>query len=138
MSRYVKMGVSIPQELYVEIDKIMSRMGIRNRSRFIQMIIREHILSYYMTYERNLEVVGIIAVYYDHTKKDLDRLLIDVQHDFLDIIISLQHIHVTKRFCVEMISVRGSLSRVEELLKKIGELEITHLKHILFPVIDKT
>jgi metal-responsive CopG/Arc/MetJ family transcriptional regulator len=41
----VKVGVSIPVDLYAKLNDLSKRMGIKSRSRIIQIALREYILN---------------------------------------------------------------------------------------------
>jgi CopG family nickel-responsive transcriptional regulator len=79
-------------------------------------------------------VIGVIGVYYIHGKRHVDEELVEIQHEYLDIIISTQHIHLTKESCAEFIIVRGKISRIEELIRDLSKTEIIHIDHMLIPL----
>jgi len=66
--------------------------------------------------------VGFINVLYDHEKKDSDTALTDVQHEFLDVVLFSNHIHIDERRCLLSIAVKGQTRRVEALIKAIEEV----------------
>jgi CopG family nickel-responsive transcriptional regulator len=56
---------------------------------------------------------------YDHHKRELVNILIDTQHDFGDIILSSQHLHLDHHNCLEIIAVKGSAQRVHDLTNRL-------------------
>jgi len=60
-------------------------------------------------------VAGAIVMTYDHHKRELVNRLLDIQHDFHDIIISTQHVHLDHGNCLEVIAVKGLAHDVENL-----------------------
>jgi len=60
-------------------------------------------------------VAGAIVMTYDHHKRELVNQLIDIQHDFQEVIISTQHVHLDHSHCLEIIAVRGSAPDVQKL-----------------------
>jgi len=58
--------------------------------------------------EKIKEVAGCVVLIYDHHKRDLLNVLTDIQHDFQNVIISAQHIHLDHHNCLEIIAVKGS------------------------------
>jgi CopG family nickel-responsive transcriptional regulator len=59
---------------------------------------------------------------YDHHKRELVNSLLDLQHDFQEIIISAQHVHLSHKVCLEIIAVRGRAAIVEKLAFSIKSM----------------
>jgi len=130
MSRIVRAGVSFPENLLREFDRIIEELGISSRSQAIQEAIRAFIsLNSWRLLEE--DVAGAILVHYSHDERGLEEKLTDVQHEFVDIIPSALHLHLSKEDCLLIIAVRGKASRVKDLLgslRKVGRLkQVTHL-----------
>ncbi|MCE4609265.1 MAG: CopG family ribbon-helix-helix protein [Desulfurococcales archaeon] len=120
MTRNVKFGVYLPSDLAEEIEDFMKRTNIRSKSKLIQEALRLFLAEH--GWESGGKVAGIIGVIYNHHVKGVDSALIDVQHDYLDIIVSTLHIHITHELCMLGIVVRGDSSRIKELISKIMKL----------------
>ncbi|MEL9929887.1 MAG: CopG family ribbon-helix-helix protein [Sulfolobales archaeon] len=132
----VKIGVSIPSGLYQEFMKIIKERGFRNRSAGVQEAIRIFVSQYKESYDKNASAIGIIAIYYNHEIHEIDEKLIDLQHEYLDIVISMQHIHVSKNYCVQIIAVKGVIKKIEDLLRDLSSLRISYLKYIILPLLE--
>ncbi|MEN6317263.1 MAG: nickel-responsive transcriptional regulator NikR, partial [Syntrophaceae bacterium] len=52
---------------------------------------------------------------YDHHQRDILNKIIDVQHDYQDIIQSSQHIHLDHYNCLEIVAIKGNSSTVIKL-----------------------
>ncbi|MEZ0290603.1 MAG: hypothetical protein ABWJ42_05885 [Sulfolobales archaeon] len=115
----------------------MNERGFRNRSAGVQEALRDFIASHKVRYDKESEALGVIVIYYDHEVHELDERLIDVQHEYLDIIISMQHVHLTKRYCTQILVARGVVSRIESLIRDIGKLKISYVKYIIMPILEK-
>jgi len=130
MSRTVRAGVSFPEELLREFDRVIEELGISSRSQAIQEAIRAFIsLNSWRLLEE--DVAGAILVHYSHEEHGLEEKLTDVQHEFMDIIPSALHLHLSKEDCLLIIAVRGKASKVKDLLgklRRVGKLkQVTHL-----------
>ncbi|MCJ7789477.1 MAG: nickel-responsive transcriptional regulator NikR, partial [Candidatus Atribacteria bacterium] len=88
-----------------------------NRSEAIRDLIRENLVK--REWVEGKEVAGAITLVFDHHKRDLVNILTDIQHDFYQIIISSQHIHLDHSNCLEIIVVRGKPTEVRELANKL-------------------
>jgi len=60
-------------------------------------------------------VAGAIVLIYDHHRKDLLNKITDIQHNYQNVIISTQHIHLDHDNCLEIIAVRGNPKEVKKL-----------------------
>jgi CopG family nickel-responsive transcriptional regulator len=129
-----KFGVYIPSDLAQELDTLMKGLSIENRSRLLQEALRLFIVENKWTTAKN--VVGSITVLYNHEVGGVDEALTDLQHLFLDTIISTMHVHLDKEKCMLVIAVRGTSERVKELLGKIhGVRGIMLVRHTLVEAI---
>ena len=118
MSKIVRTGVSFPEELLRAFDRVIEELGIRSRSQAIQEAIRAFIsLNSWRLSEE--DVAGAILVHYSHEEHGLDEKLTDVQHEFLDLIPSALHLHLSEKDCLLIIAVRGKSLKVKELLMKL-------------------
>ncbi len=95
----------------------MRALGIKSKSALVRealkLFINEH------KWETAESAVGIIGVIYDHSHKGTDEELTDVQHKFLNLIVSTLHIHLDEDHCMLAIVVRGKTGEIKELLGKL-------------------
>jgi len=115
-----RIGVSLPKNLLDEFDRIISTRGYSSRSEAIRDAIRTYIAEYRWLESEKGEVVGVLVVLYDHNVKGVSDLLINVQHDFHEIITSSTHIHLNEDQCLEIILVKGKMERIKLLVDKIS------------------
>jgi len=113
MSELYRFGVSLEKELNDAFDRHIGEQHYNSRSEALRDLIREELLK-----KKWLEggtVAGAIVMTYDHHKRELVNQLIDIQHDFQEVIISTQHVHLDHSHCLEIIAVRGSAPDVQKL-----------------------
>ncbi|MEM4831930.1 MAG: hypothetical protein QW740_05840, partial [Sulfolobales archaeon] len=60
---------------------------------------------------------------YDHEARDVDKELTDIQHKYLDIIVSSLHVHLDQRNCLLVVVVKGSSKAVKALVDEIERVE---------------
>lgn len=113
MGKLYRFGVSLDKKLVEEFDAHIQRENFKNRSDAIGKLIREELIS--KQWSGGGEVAGAITLVYDHHKRELVNVLIDTQHDFGDIILSSQHLHLDHHNCLEIIAVKGSAEKVHDL-----------------------
>ena len=117
MSEIVRFGVSLEKELLEKFDILIKEKKYPNRSEAIRDLIRENLVK--REWVEGKEVAGAITLVFDHHKRDLVNNLTDIQHDFHQLIISSQHIHLDHDNCLEIIVVRGKPIEVRELADKL-------------------
>ncbi|MCE1274325.1 MAG: nickel-responsive transcriptional regulator NikR [Chlorobiales bacterium] len=113
MSDLYRFGISLDRELIEAFDRHIAEQRYQSRSEAIRDLIREELVTKKWT-EGGI-VAGAIVMTYDHHKRELVNKLLDIQHDFHDIIISTQHVHLDHGNCLEVIAVRGNAAQVLEL-----------------------
>ena len=79
----------------------------------------------YLTRE-NREVAGAIVLVYDHHKRDLQNKSTDLQHEYHQMILSVQHIHLDHNNCLETIAVKGKAKKLQGLSDKLISLKGIH------------
>ncbi len=117
MADIVRFGVSLEKELLDKFDILIKEKKYPNRSEAIRDLIRENLVK--REWVEGKEVAGAITLVFNHHRRELMNTLTDIQHDFHQLIISSQHIHLDHDNCLEIIVVRGKPIEVRELADKL-------------------
>jgi CopG family nickel-responsive transcriptional regulator len=126
MSTLYRFGVSLDKKLIDSFDDYIKTMNYSNRSEAIRDLIREKLIQ--KKRDENGQVAGAVTMTYDHHKRELTEKLMDVQHDFHEIIISTQHVHLDHDHCLEIIAVSGEAREVERLAASLKSfIGVKHL-----------
>jgi CopG family nickel-responsive transcriptional regulator len=120
-SDIVRFGISLENELLDNFDNLIKRRKYSNRSEAIRDLIRQELLK--RDLEEDREVAGAITFIYDHHQRNLLNKIIDVQHDYQDIIQSSQHIHLDHHNCLEIVALKGNSSKVNKLSDTLKALK---------------
>ena len=121
MSDIVRFGISLENELLDNFDNLIKRRKYSNRSEAIRDLIRQELLK--RDLEEDREVAGAITFIYDHHQRNLLNKIIDVQHDYQDIIQSSQHIHLDHHNCLEIIAVKGRARDIQRLTNTLKAIK---------------
>jgi CopG family nickel-responsive transcriptional regulator len=116
MSGLTRFGVSIPDSLLENFDRLIARKGYQNRSEAIRDLIRDSLVTEEWR-EGKKEMVGTISLVYSHHTRELSGILTGMQHDHYRTILSTLHIHLDEHNCLEVLAVKGK----GEEIKKIGD-----------------
>lgn len=130
----VRFGISMPQSLIEQYDRLIVLQGYDNRSEAIRDLTRKALLTS-SSIQPDDTVAGTIVMVYDHHIRDLPITLMELQHNYHHAIISTMHIHLNHQQCLEILVVRGKVQKLRELqqriqvLKGVGyaELSVTHV-----------
>ncbi|NTV98586.1 MAG: nickel-responsive transcriptional regulator NikR [Chlorobiaceae bacterium] len=130
MSELYRFGISLEKPLIEAFDRHIGSQSYKSRSEAIRDLIREELIMKKWT--EGGTVAGAIVMTYDHHKRELVNLLIDIQHDFQEIIISTQHVHLDHHHCLEIIAVKGKAADVEKLATAL-KIQVG-VKHLSFSI----
>jgi len=125
-----RFGVSLDEEILNDLDRLVSNNQFPNRSQAIRYLIKSTLIENKI--QNNKIVAGAIVIVYDHHKRELNSTLMDVQHDYHDLILSTQHVHLAHDLCLETIAVKGKAQKLQILADKIiGTKGIKHGKLVM-------
>ncbi|EEG77581.1 nickel-responsive transcriptional regulator NikR [Dethiobacter alkaliphilus] len=138
MSKLVRFGISMNEQLLEAFDKKIVSQGYANRSEAVRDLIRNRLVE--MEWEdENQEVAGTITLMYDHHVRGLSNLLTELQHNWHDMILTSTHVHLDHHNCLEVLVLKGPAGRAREVADKLisvkgvkhGQLTITSTGHEL-------
>ncbi|MCX7856836.1 MAG: nickel-responsive transcriptional regulator NikR [Deltaproteobacteria bacterium] len=121
MSNIVRFGVSLEKDLLEKFDSLIESRNYTNRSEAIRDLIRQELIK--EEWIEGEDVAGAITLVYDHHKRELLNKITDIQHDFQNIIISTQHIHLDHHNCLELIAVRGNPGQIQKLADRLRSIK---------------
>jgi len=130
-----RVGVSFEPRLLSKFDTLLKKRGYTNRSEAIRDLIRKEIIESEMK-EEDCTVIGTLTIIYDHEIGNITNKLLHLQHHHHQEITFTTHIHVDDRTCLEIVVIRGQLSRVRKFSENIkalkgvkhGQLAITKIE----------
>ena len=126
MSGLTRFGVSIPNTLLKDFDRLIGQKGYQNRSEAIRDLIRDSLVKEEWR-EGKQEMVGTVALVYSHHTRELSRLLTRMQHDHYKTILSTLHIHLDEHNCLEVLVVKGKGGDIKSISDRL--IGIRGVKH---------
>jgi CopG family transcriptional regulator, nickel-responsive regulator len=112
-----RFGVSLEDDLLQALDEFAKKNKFPNRSQVIRHLVRKNLVT--QKWQGNMEVAGAIVLVYDHHKRDLQHNSTNIQHDFHNLILSVQHVHLDHHHCLETIAVKGEADKLTELANRL-------------------
>jgi CopG family nickel-responsive transcriptional regulator len=158
---YKRFTISLPKSLYEDFEAFRKKLDV-SRSDAVRKAMFSFISTQENIPKTPGDVVGTISMImshehfddiHEHTdsdthehdfssrpvyaslKKSDELLKNDLEHHYLDIIISTMHIHLQYEKCVEIIAVNGPYDRVKELKESLERLKSVY--HVGLFIIDK-
>jgi CopG family nickel-responsive transcriptional regulator len=116
-----RFGVSLDNEDLNVLDEFVSNNKFPNRSQAIGHLVRKNTIE--DKWLGNEVVAGAIVLVYDHHKRDLLQNSTNIQHDYHDLILSVQHVHLDHHHCLETIAVKGKAKKLRELANRLISLK---------------
>ncbi|MBN1416093.1 MAG: nickel-responsive transcriptional regulator NikR [Bacteroidales bacterium] len=125
-----RFGVSLEENLLKALDAFVKENKYPNRSQAIRALIEKSLVE--KKWQCNNVVAGAIIIVYDHHKRDITAKSNDIQHDYHDVILSVQHFHLSHNICLEIIAIKGIANRLTELSDKILAIKgVSHGKMVM-------
>jgi len=116
--RRVKTGVAFKRETLNMLDEYMREMKLKNRSKIIDEAIQLYLSERGFIVEEGF-FGGVITIYFEH---EAEQELTELQHKFLDIVISNTHVHLDEERCIEAILVKGDAKEIKSFISELEKI----------------
>ncbi len=126
MTKLIRFGISMHEDLLQKFDGIVARKGYSNRSEAIRDLIRDELVEKEWETEGE-EVAGTITLVYDHHSKGLSHMLLEQQHEYHDLIMTSTHVHLDHHNCLEVLIIKGRAAEAKKVAEKL--ISIKGVKH---------
>ncbi len=115
----MRFSVAMPEDLLVKFDHLVARRGLaKNRSEVIRDLVRDALVEDMCAMPGRL-VMGTLTIVYNHHANDLQEKLHNIQHDYLDMMVSSMHVHIDHDNCLEVIVLKGETGLVQDVANMI-------------------
>lgn len=113
-----RISISLPAHLLRQLDDMVSRRGFESRSQAIVEMINNR-LAQYKAQAGDEIMAGVITLVYDHSRPGLQQQLTDLQHRYLDEVISSLHVQLMRAHTMEVILVQGPTERLQQIADEL-------------------
>lgn len=130
MSKLIRTGISLEQDLLKRFDRMIELKGYGNRSEAIRDLLRDHFVEEDVS--TNKAVVGTLTLVYDHHQPKLAEQLIEAQHSYKGKVLATTHVHLDHHNCLEVIILSGRGREVQRFADQLLSLRgVQHGKLVL-------
>lgn len=115
----MRFSVAMPEDLLMKFDQLVARRGLaKNRSEVVRDLVRDALVQDEAGVP-GAEVMGTLTIVYNHHAADVQEKLQDIQHSYLDYVVSSMHVHVDEDRCLEVVVMRGETTVVSGIANLI-------------------
>jgi len=129
--RTIKTGVTLPIDLISKVDRFMKEMNLRSRSKVISEALRSFIEDRNFLLGENRKFIGSIFLIYNHERGETLEKLVDIQHNYLNLILSVLHMHMTHERCLEILLFKGMKDDIKRLISDIENIVGVELVRVI-------
>jgi len=113
-----RISISLSEQLLRDMDLLVEQRGFESRSQAMASMIQHQVTEHRC--EVGDEVMaGTINLVYDHSTPGLQKQLTDLQHEFIDEVISSLHVYLLQAKTMEVILVQGPASKLKMIAEKM-------------------
>jgi len=110
-----RLSMSLPADLFRQLDAMVEERGLPSRSQLIAELIR-HALAEHAAFIRPDEMLaGTITIVYRADRGRVRHQLAETQGDYLKEVISAQHVFLEEDQSLEVLLVQGPAVRLQDL-----------------------
>ena len=125
-----RISFSLQPALQREFDRVSKLMGYDERSMALRIAIQNLINDYELKADPESLATGTILMIYDHVVRRVDNMITDIGHVHRVVIVSSLHLHLDEENCLNIIVVRGKVSKIMNLEQDIRKLNgVKQLKY---------
>jgi len=128
-------SITLPSELLKKFDEFIKTRGYYSRSEAFRDAIRNLIAEAEVASFKGGRVATTIMITCDYARKDVDRRVSELRHEFDDVVIENVHRHIEEKYCLEIFIAEGTLKRILDLVGRIrGMRGILQVKALFMPL----
>jgi CopG family nickel-responsive transcriptional regulator len=110
----VRFSIAIGGELLRRFDQYRQAHRYPNRSEAVRGLMRAALVEEVVAHD-DAPTLGVVTLIYDHHAGQVSERLTELQHGFLDRVVTTTHVHLDANRCLEVVLVRGPAHVVRTL-----------------------
>lgn len=113
-----RISVSLPEALLKELDWMVEVRGFESRSQAISEMVYQQVSDYKVDLGDEI-MAGTINLVYDHSIPGLKKRLSDLQHEYIDEVISSLNVNLLHAQTMEVVLVQGPAKKLKMIADKM-------------------
>ncbi|MCD6530773.1 nickel-responsive transcriptional regulator NikR [Candidatus Bathyarchaeota archaeon] len=128
-------SISLTSELLRKLDLFIREKGYSSRSEAIRDAIRDSLSEYELSKFERGKVTATITVISNRGEREIDERLMKLRHEHDEIVSNNMHIHLGKRYCLEIFITEGEAEEILEFIAKIRSMRgVRQVKYTMIPI----
>ncbi|QDH34316.1 CopG family ribbon-helix-helix protein [Porphyrobacter sp. YT40] len=139
-SRLARLSMSLPAELFRQLDMMVEERGLPSRSQLIAELIRHALAEHEALTRPDETLAGTITIVYAGAGGRVRQQLAETQVDYLKEVISSQHVFLEEDQSLEVLLVQGPAVRLKHLcdalraIRGVQQLQLVTTTALLPPL----
>lgn len=113
--------ISLEENLAQQFDQLVVQAGYQNRSEAVRDLLRQKLTEVNLQNDQAKFCVASLSYVYNHHGRDLAERLMQIQHEYHDIVVVVTHVHLDHDNCLETTLLRGPTA----VVRRFGEAVMT-------------
>lgn len=113
-----RISVSLQERVLHELDQMVEECGFESRSQAISEMINRQVAEHKTQLDDSI-MVGTINLVYDHSVRGLQQKLTDLQHEYIDEVISTLNVNLVDAQTLGVILVQGPAKKLKLIADKM-------------------
>jgi len=109
-----RISMSLPESLLRDLDQMVQARGFESRSQAINDMLHQSLVEHRRKLGNDV-MVGVITLFYDNSVPGLQKMLADLQFNFIDEVISSLHVHLVQNQTMEVLLVQGPARKLQQI-----------------------
>jgi CopG family nickel-responsive transcriptional regulator len=109
-----RISMSLAEELLNDLDAMVAVRGFESRSQAISDMINHYLIEHKRQIGDDI-MAGTITLLYDHSTRGLQKQLGDLQHRYIDEVISSLHVNLMYNQTMEVMLVQGPAGKIQRI-----------------------
>ena len=109
-----RISVSLPEGLLDDLDNMIAKRGFVSRSQAMTEMINQQLAEHRSELGHDT-MAGTINLVYDYSLPGLHKQLSDLQHDYVDEVISTLNVNLEHKQSLQVILVQGPADRLKQI-----------------------
>lgn len=121
-SRLARLSMSLPAELFRQLDVMVEERGLPSRSQLIAELIRHALAEHEALTRPDETLAGTVTIVYAGGGGRVRQQLAETQSDYLKEVISSQHVFLEQDQSLEVLLVQGPAVRLKQLCDALRKI----------------
>jgi CopG family nickel-responsive transcriptional regulator len=113
-----RISVSLPEELLRQFDGMVAERGFESRSQAIADMINHQLTEHREELGEDI-MAGTINLVYDHSILGVQKQLSDLQHEYIDEVISTLNVNLEQKQTMAVILVQGPARKLKMIANRM-------------------